>query len=77
LDSVRPTHWVSGHFHVKYTAVYPHNKDTSRSKDSNDKTMFLALDKCLPHREFLQVIPFGREHTWEETKKDEEGEEES
>lgn len=72
LDFVRPTYWISGHLHVKYAALYPHSKDPLRNETANDKTMFLALDKCLPHRDFLQVVPFGREQTWRLA--DEEGE---
>lgn len=33
--------------HVKYAAVFP------QSDKENDETKFLALDKCLPHRDFL------------------------
>ena len=40
----------SAHLHVKYPALFPH--------DEHKFTKFLALDKCLPRRDFLQVVDF-------------------
>ena len=37
--------------HVKYAAIFPHNEQ--------EQTKFLSLDKCLPGRDFLQVLDFG------------------
>ncbi|KAF4522853.1 hypothetical protein B566_EDAN008172, partial [Ephemera danica] len=42
LQTVRPTYWFSAHLHVKFPAI--------------SITKFLALDKCLPRRHFLQVV---------------------
>nr|XP_039261068.1 lariat debranching enzyme B-like [Styela clava] len=52
LRHMKPTHWFSGHMHVKFSAVIPHNGPGNNNKVTN----FLALDKCLPRRQFLQVI---------------------
>lgn len=51
LQVLKPTHWFSGHMHARFTAVVNHT-DTKVTK-------FLALDKCLPKRKFLQVIDMG------------------
>ncbi|OQR67426.1 lariat debranching enzyme-like, partial [Tropilaelaps mercedesae] len=48
LDIVRPGYWFAAHLHVKFAALVPH--------EDGSKTRFLALDKCLPNRDFLQVI---------------------
>jgi lariat debranching enzyme len=47
LKLLKPKYWFSAHLHVKFSAVYKHE---------NCETKFLALDKCLPRRKFLQVI---------------------
>ncbi|KDO35608.1 hypothetical protein SPRG_00452 [Saprolegnia parasitica CBS 223.65] len=47
LHSLRPKHWFSGHMHVKFAAIVRHTDEAM--------TKFLALDKCLPHRDFMQV----------------------
>ena len=44
LEKVLPTYWFAGHLHCKFAAVF------------EEKTKFLALDKCLPNRRFLQII---------------------
>ncbi|EDR00916.1 uncharacterized protein LACBIDRAFT_186329 [Laccaria bicolor S238N-H82] len=49
MKTLKPEWWFSGHMHVKFEATYPHEKST---------TKFLALDKCLKGREFLEVIQF-------------------
>lgn len=49
LQKLKPTYWFSGHLHCKFAAVVPH-------EGSNQTTEFLALDKCLPNRRFLQIL---------------------
>ncbi|GAM24716.1 hypothetical protein SAMD00019534_078910 [Acytostelium subglobosum LB1] len=55
MCQLRPKYWFSGHLHVKYAAVYPH---AHRPEDGAEQlvTKFLALDKVLPGRDFIQVI---------------------
>lgn len=55
LTQLRPKHWFSGHLHVKFTASVQHEVPED-SANKNNNTQFLALDKCLPKREFLQII---------------------
>jgi lariat debranching enzyme len=47
LQYLKPSFWFSAHLHCKFAAVYRHT--------NNDVTKFLALDKCLPRKRFLQV----------------------
>lgn len=44
-----PKYWFSAHLHCKFAAVIPNNDNTRVTK-------FLALDKCLPKRKFLQIV---------------------
>ena len=46
LKYLKPKYWFAGHLHCKFAAVY-------------ENTKFLALDKCLPQRRFLQIIDEG------------------
>ena len=45
---MKPNFWFSAHLHVKFAAVVEH--------DDGNLTKFLALDKCLLKRKFLQII---------------------
>jgi len=47
LDLFKPTYWFSAHLHFKFPAIFQHENSTTR---------FLGLDKCLPRRNFLQII---------------------
>ncbi len=49
MKHLKPTYWFSAHLHVKFAAIYKH-------QETNQETKFLALDKCLPGRDFLQVL---------------------
>ncbi|KAK8746073.1 hypothetical protein OTU49_017251 [Cherax quadricarinatus] len=62
LKKLRPKYWFSGHLHVKFPAVLRH-KDENTQKVK--VTKFLALDKCLPRRDFLQVIDVPSTHPLE------------
>ncbi|XP_076046443.1 lariat debranching enzyme isoform X2 [Oratosquilla oratoria] len=53
LKKLQPAYWFSGHLHVKFPALVKHKSEGSETKKA---TKFLALDKCLPRREFLQVL---------------------
>ena len=48
----KPRYWFASHMHVKVTAIVPHDDQ------GDETTKFLALDKCLAHRDYFQVLPF-------------------
>lgn len=48
LENLKPKYWFSAHLHCKFSAVIPH--------EDGQVTKFLALDKCLPRRRFLQIL---------------------
>lgn len=49
LNTIRPDFWFAAHLHCKFSAVVQHSGPPSITK-------FLALDKCLPKRRFLQLV---------------------
>ncbi|XP_078430470.1 debranching enzyme 1 isoform X2 [Wolffia australiana] len=52
LNKLKPPYWFSAHLHCKFPAVIQHGEDGLVTK-------FLALDKCLPRRQFLQILDIG------------------
>lgn len=56
MKLLRPDYWFSAHLHCKFAAVIPH-------EDGSTHTKFLGLDKCLPGRQFLQIIEMEGKET--------------
>jgi lariat debranching enzyme len=50
LMNLKPRFWFSSHLHVKHTADICHTDGSS--------TRFLALDKVVKRRKFLEIIEF-------------------
>lgn len=54
LEKLRPSYWFSAHLHCKFSALVQHG-------EGGPLTRFLALDKCLPGRKFLQIVEIESE----------------
>ncbi|KAL5559621.1 hypothetical protein UlMin_035832 [Ulmus minor] len=65
LEKLKPPYWFSAHLHCKFAACVQHG-------DGGPVTNFLALDKCLPGRKFLQIIEIESESGPYEIQYDEE-----
>jgi len=66
LEAIKPKYWFAGHLHVKFAAVVHHGGDKPEQEEEEERgeglmTKFLALDKCLPKRRFLQILTVGPE----------------
>lgn len=48
LRYLRPSYYFAAHLHCKFAALFEHGNER--------RTKFLALDKCLPNKRFLQII---------------------
>jgi len=53
LQEVKPKYWFSAHLHCRFAVTLRHNE--------NAATEFLALDKCLPRRQYLELIEIGHD----------------
>ncbi|KAJ7523148.1 hypothetical protein O6H91_18G039300 [Diphasiastrum complanatum] len=51
LQKLKPSYWFAAHLHTKFAAVVEHRSEERTTK-------FLALDRCLPNKNFLQIIDF-------------------
>lgn len=54
LEKLKPPYWFAAHLHCKFAALVQHGEDGPITK-------FLALDKCIPRRKFLQIIELESE----------------
>lgn len=60
LTTLKPRFWYSAHMHCRFDALVKH--------DEEKQTKFVALDKCLPRRQFFDFINIG-----DEVKRNEDG----
>ncbi|GKT87209.1 lariat debranching enzyme [Colletotrichum tofieldiae] len=68
-DRLRPPYWFSAHLHCKFAALKIYSDKDATTKETasapaeaaapapaHEPVNFLALDKCLPRRHFLQLL---------------------
>ena len=67
IDILKPSYWFSAHMHVKHAAVMGNEEECQHHHDAaaeehfiphDGKTRFLALDKIIPGRDFMQILDF-------------------
>jgi lariat debranching enzyme len=63
LHELQPKYWFSAHMHVKFAAVVRHGAGAEAAGGAAagggaGVTKFLALGKCLPSQDFLQLVDF-------------------
>ncbi|KAI3652048.1 hypothetical protein MP228_003351 [Amoeboaphelidium protococcarum] len=64
LRCLKPQYWFAAHMHCRFEVSYPHgeiraeleSESEQRLQSSKPVTQFLALDKCLPRRQYMEVI---------------------
>lgn len=54
MDAFKPAYWFAAHLHVKYPALIYH--ESNMCEEQQKVTQFLALDKILPRRHWLQIL---------------------
>ncbi|XP_068656288.1 lariat debranching enzyme isoform X2 [Aristolochia californica] len=65
LDKLKPPYWFSAHLHCKFPAIVQHGQ-------GGPITKFLALDKCIRGRNFLQILEIESDSGPHEIEYDEE-----
>ncbi|CAM9554255.1 unnamed protein product [Pylaiella littoralis] len=64
LHKIQPDYWFAAHLHVKFPAVVRHGCPREGQGRSGSEiqgvTRFLSLDKCLPMKDFLQLVSVPR-----------------
>ncbi|XP_076351145.1 lariat debranching enzyme isoform X2 [Tachypleus tridentatus] len=56
LLRLQPRYWFAAHLHCRFAAIISHENTDGGTRNF---TKFLALDKCLPKRNFLQILDMG------------------
>ncbi|XP_043239528.1 lariat debranching enzyme A-like [Amphibalanus amphitrite] len=73
LHRLQPRFWFSAHLHVKFSALVEHGRQVGDpppaaagpdaaappATGGGRTTRFLALDKCLPRRRYMQILELG------------------
>nr|XP_018916655.1 PREDICTED: lariat debranching enzyme isoform X2 [Bemisia tabaci] len=66
LDHLKPSYWLAAHLHTKFVALVPHveKKDENIDEPGPIKsTRFLALDKCLKRKRYLQLLEIASDES--------------
>ena len=66
LNKLRPKHWFSAHMHLRFETRYVHyrrsnnshltNPKSTKSNNQPEATHFLALDKCVVRRPYIEIV---------------------
>ena len=56
MQALKPKQWFAAHLHVKFEAFIPYPSSTNAMECTSNGTKFLALDKAIKGRHFIQVL---------------------